>query len=581
MFSLKDAVRRTVIAVSLAAVTTSFFSGCSKDTTVNSNDLYPPSTTAEVETTDTFTDDINPGNKDTNHDSNTFSIKYKYWYDNPDVQKTQEESLAQNDPRGDNPNGEAFLGIPGLPLYTDPSGNQYIISGRTIVYLKDGKIAPKDLNNLRTSADGNKLYSRFTFPAGAVESIAEVTAKIASVGTQAKTYEARVADTSNSIDTDNKQYAVYMNNTDTGNTFSSDEKLPITDLISAYSLGRLKINGNTAKLVLTTGAGDVTLTFAFSDSDCTISYSTGLKDQIVPKADIGLGDDRISMTLTAIEDYLGYDVEVYDDFINIVTDNKDIITEDSILPDEIFSSVDKTLENNDTTKPADDPENVAARDEFIKENTEPEQETSKPEAKTTPDGKYTIAPTDLQNEDGTYTQKLGTGDPSDVSVPSVCTGMNHDWTPSEAVSDGRHGTSNPSQIPYSDITLENAAEAFPYLGYIGYSPDYLEIFPTDSKDEIIKKIWNNLVGTKCSTYYHYSTTHPDDAYREEYPTHFFSSEEEYNKFHNNLMEERRKADEAAARAQEDIDSGRYGFDTTDVTQDDINSTLDLIKQLGL
>ena len=574
MFSIKDTLRKTIITTSaLAVFATSFFTGCSKNIEVSSSELYP-NQTVEV-TMDTLTDDINPGDKDTNHDANTFSIKYKYWYDNPDVKETQDKALAEADPGGDNPNGEAFLGLAGLPLYTDPSGNQYIISGRTVIYLKDGKIALKDVSNLRTTASGYRYYS--AYPAGAVDSFAEIAQKLVS---QASTYEDRIADQS-TVDVAEKIYAVYMNNTDTDSTFSSNEKLAITSLIKAYDLGRLSIKGTTAKLVLKTGAGDVALTFVFSDSDCTVSYSTGLAEQIVSKDDISLGDTEILMSLAAIEDYLGYDVEVYDDFINIVTDNKDIITEDSILPAEIYTSVDKTLENNDTTKPANDPDNVAARDEFIKENTEPEQETSKPEAKTTPDGKYTIAPSDLQNEDGTYTQKLGTGDPSDVSVPSACTGMNPDWTPSEAVSDGRHGTSNPSQIPYSDITLENAAEAFPYLGYIGYSPDYLEIFPTDSKDEIIKKIWNNLVGTKCSAYYHYSTTHPDDAYREEYPTHFFSSEEEYNKFHNNLMEERRKADEAAARAQEDIDSGRYGFDNTDVTQDDINSTLDLIKQLGL
>ena len=48
---------------------------------------------------------------------------------------------------------------------------------------------------------------------------------------------------------------------------------------------------------------------------------------------------------------LGYDIEVYDDFINIVTDNKDIITPDSILPAEAESLADSTLNDKDTTKP--------------------------------------------------------------------------------------------------------------------------------------------------------------------------------------------------------------------------------------
>ena len=77
MFSSKDTIRRIIIAVSLAAVTTSFFTGCSNDTTISSNDLYPSS--QKVQVTLETTDDINPGDKDTTHDSNTFSIKYKYW----------------------------------------------------------------------------------------------------------------------------------------------------------------------------------------------------------------------------------------------------------------------------------------------------------------------------------------------------------------------------------------------------------------------------------------------------------------------------------------------------------------------
>ena len=112
MFSIKDAVRKTVVAVSLAALTTSFFAGCSQQPTVSDVDLYPPSITTEVSTpyTEELTDDINPGINDETHDANTFSIKYKYWYDNPDVKETQDKALAEADPGGDNPNGETFLG---------------------------------------------------------------------------------------------------------------------------------------------------------------------------------------------------------------------------------------------------------------------------------------------------------------------------------------------------------------------------------------------------------------------------------------------------------------------------------------
>lgn len=168
MFSIKDTLRKTIITTSaLAVFATSFFTGCSQQPTVSSSELYP--TTSEATTQ--YTDDINPGDKDTNHDSNNFSIKYKYWYDNPDVKETQDKALAEADPGGDNPNGETFLNLPGLPLYTDPSGNQYIISGRTIVYVNDGKITGPEAKLLRDS-NGNKIYFMPT-------DITEIAAKIA------------------------------------------------------------------------------------------------------------------------------------------------------------------------------------------------------------------------------------------------------------------------------------------------------------------------------------------------------------------------------------------------------------------
>ena len=39
MFSIKDAVRKTIVIVSLAALTTSFFAGCSQQPTVSDVDL--------------------------------------------------------------------------------------------------------------------------------------------------------------------------------------------------------------------------------------------------------------------------------------------------------------------------------------------------------------------------------------------------------------------------------------------------------------------------------------------------------------------------------------------------------------
>ena len=349
MFSIKDAVRKTVVAVSLAALTTSFFAGCSQQPTVSDVDLYPPSITTEVSTpyTEELTDDINPGINDETHDANTFSIKYKYWYDNPDVKETQDKALAEADPGGDNPNGETFLGIPGLPLYTDPSGNQYIISGRTVCYLADGKLASKDMYNLlRKTGTGERIYYGLTQTA---EDILSTFLKRSAGKEQPATYEDRKAQdteaTLNSV-----TYAIYVNNIETGMTTTPDGKIEVSSVLPGYGVANYAPDEQ-ALYLHTAAVSNLKLEFKTEADTITIEYSTGEKDENISTKEIILAGDMLKMSPEAVEHYLGYDIEVYDDFINIVTDNKDIITPDSILPAEAESLADSTLNDKDTTKP--------------------------------------------------------------------------------------------------------------------------------------------------------------------------------------------------------------------------------------
>ncbi len=349
MFSIKDAVRKTVVAVSLAALTTSFFTGCSQQPTVSDVDLYPPSITTEVSTpyTEELTDDINPGINDETHDANTFSIKYKYWYDNPDVKETQDKALAEADPGGDNPNGETFLGIPGLPLYTDPSGNQYIISGRTVCYLADGKLASKDMYNLlRKTGTGERIYYGLTQTA---EDILSTFLKRSAGKEQPATYEDRKAQdteaTLNSV-----TYAIYVNNIETGMTTTPDGMIEVSSVLPGYGVANYALDEQ-ALYLHTAAVSNLKLEFKTEADTITIEYSTGEKDENISTKEIILAGDMLKMSPEAVEHYLGYDIEVYDDFINIVTDNKDIITPDSILLAEAESLADSTLNDKDTTKP--------------------------------------------------------------------------------------------------------------------------------------------------------------------------------------------------------------------------------------
>ena len=376
MFSIKDAVRKTVVAVSLAALTTSFFAGCSQQPTVSDVDLYPPSITTEVSTpyTEELTDDINPGINDETHDANTFSIKYKYWYDNPDVKETQDKALAEADPGGDNPNGETFLGIPGLPLYTDPSGNQYIISGRTVCYLADGKLASKDMYNLlRKTGTGERIYYGLTQTA---EDILSTFLKRSAGKEQPATYEDRKAQdaeaTLNSV-----TYAIYVNNIETGMTTTPDGMIEVSSVLPGYGVANYA-SDEQALYLHTAAVSNLKLEFKTEADTITIEYSTGEKDENINTKEIILAGDMLKMSPEAVEHYLGYDIEVYDDFINIVTDNKDIITPDSILPNEAQDLADPTLNEEDTTKPIEKPKPAETKPEESKEEPVTPIEETKP-----------------------------------------------------------------------------------------------------------------------------------------------------------------------------------------------------------
>lgn len=347
MFSLKDAVRKTILTVSLAAVTTSFFVGCNNNQPVSSNDLYPPTIEATItaEAPPSLTDDIDP----TTPDANNFSIKFKYWYDNPDVQEAQ--SQIPN-PGGDD-NGETFLDLAGLPIYTDPDGNQYIISGRTPVYLKDGKIASKDLYNLlRNEGTGERLY--YGVADSMDDLISEFRSRLEAIGArQILTYDERVAgDTSPELK--ETTYEIFVNNMSTGYTTSPENMVEVSSVLPVFGLAAYESgedNYSSTIYVHAAGASNLKIDVIWH-SDCVdFEYSTGESEKNIGFDEVQVTTSTLKMTPDAMERYLGFDVEVYDNFINIVTDVKDIATENSLIPGEASSLADPSLNDLDTTTP--------------------------------------------------------------------------------------------------------------------------------------------------------------------------------------------------------------------------------------
>lgn len=223
--------------------------------------------------------------------------------------------------------------------------------------------------------------------------------------------------------------------------------------------------------------------------------------------------------------------------------------ENTVTYDEAVSVVESdpaettaSSENEPESNPMPESKPVETKPEDNKEDEKPVN----PAGTKSSDGKYTLTETDIENPDGTYSETL-TNDTVDPVTGEIVTAEEiKTW----GLDDYK---SNPSQIPYSQITVDNAAEAFPYLGWCGYTPDYIEVEPDMTDEEILKVIAANLY---CSTPGYGNALTPQN-----YPRFFFKSEAEYNAF---LADEAAKAaaiDERSQRAKEGAEAVIRGEET--------------------
>ena len=166
-------------------------------------------------------------------------------------------------------------------------------------------------------------------------------------------------------------YAIYVNNIETGMTTTPDGMIEVSSVLPSYGVANYAPDEQ-ALYLHTAAVSNLKLEFKTEADTITIEYSTGEKDENISTKEIILAGDMLKMSPEAVEHYLGYDIEVYDDFINIVTDNKDIIKPENVVSSE--AKADPTLDNNDTAKPADDPANVDAKEELIKDQEQAEKE---------------------------------------------------------------------------------------------------------------------------------------------------------------------------------------------------------------
>ena len=528
MFSIRHTFRKAIIAISLFSLTTTISAGCSDKNAVSGESVTATSNTSHESEEATA-----------ENESNTFSIKYKYWYDNQDVQEAQEQTFKDNDPGGDD-NGTTFLDLAGLPIYTDASGNEYIISGRSIVYLHNGKISQAEFYRLRDES-GNKIYYVTNVDGKGPD---DVRKGISEYTEPAKTYDERVADDSK-ITSPLAGLKIYFNNIDTLETVDETGMISISALTAApldiINYGNIEDNSVAGLLYLNTAGGNLELTFTRTSAGVEVSYnSLDKKAQLTEDEIVVNNDASILMTADTIEDILGFDVEVHDDFINIITDSRDIPLAENIIDkscnpgDNVDLEIEVTIDDTKYPIPHSKPQSETPEDNKVEE---PAETQAKPSNNKTPDGKYDLADSDIINKDGTYTQTEF--DPSSIPTWSGLSDFTEDdW---KYFSD-KNTESNPSKIPYSEITVENAKDAFPFLGYTGKVPAYVEVLPTDDENTIINKVYDNLIGRDPQEWGILAQYHQ------------YKSEDEYLAAE---AEKQRKIDEEIKRQQDNRNNGEH------------------------
>ncbi len=316
------------ISVILVVMAMTTLAGCKPDN--NSNSSEPDSSTTSTSDTGIEGD---PQKEIVAYSDETFDMRYKHWFDNPDVADSQKELLELG--RSGTSVDRKHLGL--FQLYEDESGREYYISGRELVYVPS-TMDTHGLSKMRDE-DGKLHYPHLT----GVTDVAFLGDFSAVTGEQEQSTAfddyAKVttfAELKNDVD-----YQVFINNLKTDIIFNTkDVGISLNDWFTKYNLLSID-NGDyqVRHVYLNTGVGIRTVQLeAYSGEDKDWAYTwtvTCLEDAasvVVGGSEISVFGDELYFTPEAIERILGYQIQVYENAINIITDNKDLADKDSVMP---------------------------------------------------------------------------------------------------------------------------------------------------------------------------------------------------------------------------------------------------------
>lgn len=315
-------------AISLAACAMLTLSGCKHNKNITSEPVSTTSSASDVG----IDGDPEVLNDVKVYSDETFDMRYKYWYDNPEVINSQKEILALA--KSGTETGRKHLNL--FPLYKDENNLEYYISGREMVYVPSGT----DTHGLSKTRDENgKLhYSYLTGTTGTdfLQDFLAVTGE----QNQSTTYEDYASDTTFAELEDGVDYQVFINNLATDITFNTvDAGIPLNKWFVDYNLLSIDNGDYTVRnIYLNTGAGIRTIQLEFYEDEdwesaWNVTYLEDAESVIVSSSEIPVFGDAIYVRPSAIERILGYKVQVYDNAIDIITDNRDLADKDSVMPE--------------------------------------------------------------------------------------------------------------------------------------------------------------------------------------------------------------------------------------------------------
>lgn len=344
---MKNKVRQAIVGLLTAAVMTTVFTGC-KPGDDTSLDLNTSSTISQT-ISDTESNSGIGGDPIIStlplYSDETFDMRYKHWYDNPDVEAAQQGTLKLA--QSGTPTGTKQLGT--FPLYKDNSGKEYFISGRQLAYVPSNA----DTHGLKYTRDedGKFYYPHLT---GITDASYLAAFQDATQDDDTK----QPTDYSNYVSADfakfdsGTPYRVFVNNLDTGATYTTgDIGMPITKWLVNFNLASVDTsNSSEPKIYQNTGAGIYTIEFSNCENgewkdEWMVNYLEEGFELAVDRSEVNVIGNTIYFTPEAIQRVLGYHIQVYKDVINIVTDNKDLADENSAFPSQLPVTVTDPNEN--------------------------------------------------------------------------------------------------------------------------------------------------------------------------------------------------------------------------------------------